>query len=277
MPSEKIDTQFSLALELSEAERGSELETGFDPIAQTWEIIIKYSGDLSSILANVPGVVSSAQLSGGFAVLVVRETAISFLSQQKEVIYIDKPKNLFFGLENGIPSACIPSLWRSPLNLSGRGTIACIIDSGIEYTHADFRTPDGKTRILALWDQTIPANTVLKWDMDSFLTSPEGYFPGTLFPKEQIDAALAAGNPIDRQRICPTFDNSGHGTHVNSQKHKLLEIPMYNYLLPSCFFIFFCNFNIIYKIINYFICKIRIICILSYYLTHAFLQSLFFF
>ncbi len=214
MPSEKIDTQFSLALELPEEDRSAGLNTGFDPITQTWEIIIKYSGILSSILENIPGISSSAELSGGFAVLIIQENSIPILAQKKEIIYIDKPKNLFFGLENGVPSACIPPMLRSTLNLSGRGTIACIIDSGIEYTHSDFCTPDRKTRILAIWDQTIPSNTVLKYNSNEFLSAPEGYFPGTLFPQEQINAALSAPNSIARQELCPTFDSSGHGTHV---------------------------------------------------------------
>ena len=38
--------------------------------------------------------------------------------------------------------------------------------------------------------------------------------PGTLFPQEQINAALSAPNSIARQELCPTFDSSGHGTHV---------------------------------------------------------------
>lgn len=214
MPSEKIDTQLSLALETPENERGAELENGFDPVSQSWELIVKYSGNLSSILETVPGILSSAELSGGFAVLVIRETAIPLLVQRREIIYMEKPKNLFFALENGIPSSCIPPVWSPPLNLSGKGTIACIIDSGIEYTHADFRTTEGKTRILAIWDQTIPSETVPKWDGNGFLASPEGYFPGTLFPQEQINAALEEGSFAGRQRLCPTTDSSGHGTHV---------------------------------------------------------------
>ncbi len=81
MPSEKIDTQFSLALELPEEDRSAGLNTGFDPITQTWEIIIKYSGILSSILENIPGISSSAELSGGFAVLIIQENSIPILAQ----------------------------------------------------------------------------------------------------------------------------------------------------------------------------------------------------
>lgn len=214
MPNEKVDTQLSLSLEMPEGQRSTELETGFDPVSETWEIIIKYTGELSAIEKKVSGILASASLSSGFAVLLVKETAIYQLAEQREVIYIDKPKNMFFSLENAVLASCIPPLWRTPLNLSGQGTIACIIDSGIEYTHPDFRTADGDTRILALWDQTIPADTVASWNGNGFLSSPEGYFPGTLFPQEQINAALFAENAVERRRLCPSTDSSGHGTHV---------------------------------------------------------------
>ncbi len=214
MATEKIDTQLSLALSMTQPERTSELETGFNPSADTWEVIIKYNGDLYTILESVQGISEAAELYGGFAVLVIQESSIPLLSQRKEIIYIDKPKNLFFSVENGISSSCIPPVWRPPYNLSGQGTIACIIDSGIEYTHADFRNSDGTTRILALWDQTIPSGSVPGYDGKGYLTSPAGYFPGTLFSEEQINAALEETDPLQRQKLCPETDLSGHGTHV---------------------------------------------------------------
>ena len=46
-------------------------------------------------------------------------------------------------------------LRRQPyLNLTGRGIIFGIADTGIDYTHPVFCYPDGRTRILAIWDQT---------------------------------------------------------------------------------------------------------------------------
>lgn len=130
MMNQKIDTQLRLSLELSQNQRSSELETGFDPDEGTWEIIIKYMGDFSVLMQRIAGVRDAAVLSGGFAVLVVEEDAIAVLAEQKEVIYIDKPKNMFFALQNGTRASCVQPLWRAPLGLSGKGTIACVIDSG---------------------------------------------------------------------------------------------------------------------------------------------------
>ena len=56
--------------------------------------------------------------------------------------------------------------------------MVAIIDSGIDYSHPDFRNEDGTTRIVALWDQTIPGNP------------PEGFRIGSLYTREQINEAL---------------------------------------------------------------------------------------
>lgn len=38
----------------------------------------------------------------------------------------------------------------------GSGVIIGIVDTGIDYTSPVFRKSDGTTRILGLWDQTLP-------------------------------------------------------------------------------------------------------------------------
>ena len=63
---------------------------------------------------------------------------------------------------------------------------------GIDYTHPDFRNADGSTRILELWDQTLD----------------------TVFDREDINLALQQPTEALRYEVCPSRDNSGHGTHV---------------------------------------------------------------
>ena len=77
-----------------------------------------------------------------------------------------------------------------------------MIDSGIDYSHPDFRNPDGTTRIRALWDQSISGNP------------PEGYFLGTEYTQEQINAALSEPVKARQEQIVPSRDISGHGTSV---------------------------------------------------------------
>ncbi len=115
------------------------------------------------------------------------------------------------GMEmEGISASCLPGVYREPLLLTGTGIIICVVDSGIDYAHPAFLNLDGSTRILGIWDQTVPGNP------------PEGFFSGSFYSEEDINRALEAsrlaGGGIAgrrrRQEIVSSEDFSGHGTHV---------------------------------------------------------------
>lgn len=104
--------------------------------------------------------------------------------------------------------SCIPQVTQRSPNLSGRGVIIAVLDSGIDYFLPEFRLANGKTRILALWDQSeIPNKEAGK-------LPPEGFQEGVLYTREQIDEALAAENRDAGMAIVPQRDVSGHGTAV---------------------------------------------------------------
>ncbi|MBE5852627.1 MAG: hypothetical protein E7299_06690 [Lachnospiraceae bacterium] len=88
-----------------------------------------------------------------------------------------------------------------PLSLTGQNIIIGIPDSGIDYTNPAFRKADGSTRILAIWDQTIPSSD----------TSTVPF--GTLYTQEEINLALQSEDPY---RIIPSKDETGHGTAMAS-------------------------------------------------------------
>jgi subtilisin family serine protease len=82
---------------------------------------------------------------------------------------------------------------------TGAGVIVAILDSGIDWKHADFRNADGTTRILAIWDQTIT---------DASHPPPAGFTFGAFYSRTDIDAALGSSPDL------MTDDGYGHGTHV---------------------------------------------------------------
>lgn len=204
MPIGKADNQLNLALDVSEQtrEKTLDLDVGYAPELKTWELIVKYSGDISSIAQELDMIV--VPLQNEYAIITIREDRIDRLSAFEEIEFIEKPKRLFYTVNEGRTASCINPLQTAQYNLFGKGVLIAIIDSGIDYSHPDFRNEDGTTRIIDLWDQTIPGNP------------PEGYQIGTLYTKEQINAALEVRNMGERLSMIPSTDLSGHGTHVAS-------------------------------------------------------------
>lgn len=189
------------------------LSTGISAESGLWEVVVLYAGDRETLAAAFPQY-SFTFLLNNYAILQLPESAIDALSASPLIIYVEKPKRLFFETLAGARVSCITSLQSgqagipNALNLTGRGTIVAVIDSGIDFAHPDFCNPDGSTRILALWDQTIAPDPAREF------APPQGYALGTLFSEEQINRALRAATPAERDRLCPSRDPSGHGTHV---------------------------------------------------------------
>lgn len=99
-------------------------------------------------------------------------------------------------------SSGIRDVQQEPLNLTGKGTIIAFLDTGIDYRNPVFRNPDGSSRILAIWDQTIQEGN-----------PPAGFLYGTEYTREMIDQALKNENPLS---VVPSRDENGHGTAVAS-------------------------------------------------------------
>lgn len=268
MNNEKIENLLNLALDATteEREKSLELDVGFDANTRTWEVIVKFGGtteELDALLSErFPGQYAQIRLTNlqnEYAILLLPEEIVQAVAALPQIEYMEKPKRLFFAVNQGKQASCITPVQTGEtgsvaggLNLTGRDVLVAVIDSGIDYAHPDFRNPDGTTRILNLWDQTIPAGSVPlrpqipengtqnaapegtageaagadaaqepdgaagsgREGEQQFLTSPAGYYLGTEFPREVIDLALEQPTEQQRYAICPSRDSSGHGTHV---------------------------------------------------------------
>lgn len=198
----KIENILNLALDIPQTEREKtyNLDVGYSPVTNTWELIVKYSGSLDRVAQELG--IPIMELQFGYAILIIPEYLIDRLAQYEEIEFIEKPKRFFFEVDKGRAISCInPVQTENRYHLLGEGVLIAIIDSGIDYSHSDFRNEDGTTRILALWDQSIPGNP------------PSGYTTGTLYTREQINEALLLPFP-ERLNIVPSVDLNGHGTHV---------------------------------------------------------------
>lgn len=235
MSNAKMENLLNLALYASrmEREKSINLGVGYSPEAQTWEVIVRYvrNGleqvkELLRMNGQEAWIASITVLDNAYAVLILPEYLVDLAAKLDGIIYMEKPKRLFFALNYARRVSCItavqsggetlPGSTVGGGNLTGKGCFVAVIDSGIDYEHPDFCNPDGTTRIAFLWDQTLNAQELQERDPKGEMVyrPPEGYFDGVLFTKEQINAALAQNDAAERRRYVPSRDTSGHGTHV---------------------------------------------------------------
>jgi len=205
---QKIENVLALALQTPEPvrEKSLNLNVGFTEETRTWELIVKYNGDLREAVSGLA--VMAEELIAGYGLLTVPEDLVEAVSRLPQIEYVEKPKRLFFSMADGKEVSCVlPVTKRQPF-LSGKGILLAVIDSGIDYTNRNFRNADGSTRILALWDQTVSP------DAEKEFFPPEGFQTGTEFTREQINAALREADPLRQYELVPSRDSSGHGTAV---------------------------------------------------------------
>ncbi len=198
MQDQKIDNQLNMALETPESVRrqSSSLNTGYDEENNTWEVIVRYHGSLDNLREMG---IRITELINGYAILRLNQNLIDRVSEFPEIEYIEKPRELYFEAAQGKAASCFNALPGAIDGvLSGRGIIVAAIDSGVDYMHPEFRNENGSTRILYLWDQSIPGNP------------PDGYYTGTEYNSAEINQAISENNTA----IVPSVDISGHGTHV---------------------------------------------------------------
>jgi subtilisin family serine protease len=120
------------------------------------------------------------------------------------VEYVEPAWQLEPLLDVSVPASGAPAVWAGPPGTRGGGAIVGIVDTGIDVLHPDFRVDrdgDGSeegSRILFLWDQTLPADgSAIAYGFDY----------GRVFTQGELEAQIAAG-------YAESVDTMGHGTHV---------------------------------------------------------------
>lgn len=200
MENQKIENVMNLAVEatMEEREKSLDLNVGYNQQEKLWEVIIKYTGDITKLKVDY-GV---RELLNEYAIVSVYQDDLDELANQVQVEYLEKPKRLFYNRVNGKRTSCISAVQRNNQSLDGSGVLVAIIDSGIDYMNSEFCNPDGTTRIEYLWDQ-------------SLLYTNEDEARGRVFTGAEIDEALLA-TVANMRELVPSFDFSGHGTEVAS-------------------------------------------------------------
>lgn len=206
MNSQKQENLLSLALNSTQEERKKSqiLSVGVDEAEKRWEVIVKYHGNLERIASDE---IQVELLIAGYAIVTLPAFLLPALAELEEVEYIEKPKSLVYGLYEAKQNSCITPVSIPIGDLSGKGVLLAVIDTGIDYFLPDFQNENG-SRILYLWDQGQEPDEDKGWRV------PEGFRRGVEYNKEQIDEALRSGSRQEAFAIVPEQDFSGHGTGV---------------------------------------------------------------
>lgn len=202
MANQKLEDQLSLALDTPAQmrEKSDNLDTGYAPSENTWELIVKYNGNLD----RLTGGIRVEPLIAGYAIVTIPENLIGAFSRMEEIEFIEKPKKLYPQVTAGLGASCFYPLLQpvSGKALSGQGVYMAILDSGIDYTDPMFRYADGTTKIAWLWDQGKRA------DAEKGEKPPQGFFTGVEYSRKMLNANLQKNS----ERL--STDVTGHGTNV---------------------------------------------------------------
>jgi len=184
-------SQVNTALQIRMEER--QLPERFTVLAQ---------GDIVKLQASAKRLNCSLNYSAGnIASLTLDVNALGELLQNKIISYAEfieshkQPLNDTMLLKNRIKPV---KLGAAPLSqaYNGNGVVVGIIDTGIDWSHPDFKDALGNTRIKFLWDQVPTTGSVV----------PQPYNYGVEWTAAQINASVCTHNDL------PHY---GHGTHVS--------------------------------------------------------------
>ena len=189
---QKVDPFLWTLLEQRErahaAARGGDERAAAELLHAPIDVVVEFTGGIEALRAagfplhdNFPG---SAR--GGLSAVQIRE-----LIALPQVRSVEIPHPDLLLLDRSVPEIRANVAWAFIAAVSdlprskGAGVIVGIVDTGIDVYHGAFRKPDGKTRILRLWDQTFQYNAagVPADSMGMPLT-------GDLVPRDEAGAVL---------------------------------------------------------------------------------------
>ena len=141
------------------------------------------------------------------------------IARSEAVERVWRPRSFRLMLDVSVPEVRAPEVWKGFTDRYGRpvdgsGVAIAVIDTGIDYRHPDFSFPNGSTRILAIWDQTVEGRP------------PRGFSYGHECLRSEIE-----------DESCPEFDGMGHGTHVASIAAGAGRVGPYKGVAPGAYLI----------------------------------------
>lgn len=166
-------------------------------------LFVQFSGDIAAI--EQAGF-QTRTVAGDIACGDIPVTQLAALEAVPSVVRMEVSRVMNNELDLAAADVRVAPVHTGPPGHRGAGVIIGIIDSGIDYRHQSFRAPDGRSRILAIWDQGL-ARTGTE-------APPAGFTYGVEYRQARINTALAAANPLSIVRHQDSAAAQFHGTHV---------------------------------------------------------------
>lgn len=167
---------------------------------------VNYDGDLYKELSTVDYACAIELGNNIYAVSVKKGSLFDFYKKFSTLLNIEA--SYPYTLTELQPAAAANILRfhnENYLGLQGIGTVAVIVDTGIDYLNPQFWNDDNTTRIQAIWDQSIENLEV---------NNTIAYY-GKIYLRNEINQAIAAHlKGDDPYAIVPSKDENGHGTEM---------------------------------------------------------------
>lgn len=205
--------------------------------------LVQYQGDIIGEFSGVKGVFPTL-INNRYAIITVDrnlqeyENDLSMIRYKKEdgryvevetITYIQNPEAYVLQQISPLEAANVEYVQvESYFNLTGKGVIIGILDTGIDYLNEELMDSNGNTRILGIWDQTISSNN-----------SNEQNLPyGTFYTEEEINRAIRLSREGgDPYTIVPSRDEIGHGTSMAGIIGSTGKNPDLKGVAPDCKFL----------------------------------------
>ena len=139
-------------------------------------------------------------VSGGILTATVPVRMLRAVARANGVVRVEaaKRKRPYMDVSRGATGLDVPGSYPEGAP-TGAGVVVGVLDTGIDWTHPDFITSTGFSRVYAVWDQADYADA----------GPPAGFSYGTEYDAASVQACVDGSGAY-----CYQTDVDGHGTHV---------------------------------------------------------------